>query len=98
MANNKITEIAAYGKGFSDGVQAALDGLKGFNMWREVRLETPPDNKLVLCYCPDEPINKIVVAAWDQDHNCFVDNDDYSYGPTHWAYIPDLPAILVDEE
>lgn len=67
-------------------------GTKSQN-WISVKKDLPTPEKMVLCLCPEQPINTYVVASYDPEYG-FVDNDDYAYNPSHWQPLPTPPNQL----
>lgn len=57
--------------------------------WINCREYAPIENKLVLVYSPDEPMDKYGIAFLSDGE--WLDNNDYPYSPTHWIYLPAPP-------
>jgi hypothetical protein len=46
----------------------------------------PIEDKMCLCFCPEE-LNVFQVASWDDDLHLFIDNDDWPVNASHWFYL-----------
>ena len=67
-------------------LKAEVERLRKDDGWVSIDNEKPLPDKACQCYCPDEPIDVIQIAFWD-DKFGFVDNNDCPVNATKWKYI-----------
>jgi len=67
-------------------LKAEAERLRKDDGWVSIDNEKPLPDKACQCYCPDEPIDVIQIAFWD-DKFGFVDNNDCPVNATKWKYI-----------
>lgn len=54
-----------------------------------VKEALPQEDKMVLCFCEEEPIVKYDIASCY--NGMFIDYDEYPVEATHWMYLPSAP-------
>lgn len=73
----------------TEGDGLALPWTENQLNWINAETKLPEQDVMVLIRTRDQPISQYVIASWDEDHDCFVDNDDYAYTASHWCYLND---------